>query len=290
MSRISRIGRVAAVVAALALSTAGCVAGNTNTSSSAAKSSGSVPAKLADGVLTIGMSPDFPPMEFKDGANLVGLDVELANALAKELGVTVTWSENKYDQLLPSIQTDRVDIVMSGLSDNLERQKSNDFVDYFASAGVFYTQAANAAKYTKATDLCGKTVAVSSKTDYFDQIAQRSADVCIKANLPEIKRLGTDSGSAARLQLQQGRADLAAQGRENVAYINTQENNAYAIVGEPLPSTPFGIVVKKGDTQLANAMLKAMEKLQANGTYDQILAKWNLKDAKLTPQINGSKA
>ena len=61
------------------------------------------------------------------------------------------------------------------------------------------------------------------------------------------------------------------------------------MVLDPLPGTPFGAIVKKDDTQLANALLKAFQDLQASGEYDEILKKWGLEEYKLEPVINGTK-
>ena len=163
------------------------------------------------------------------------------------------------------------------------------FVDYFNSQGRFYTVANKAGGYTEPTSVCGKSVAVSSKTDYYDQIAKLSATVCQPVGLPEIHRLGTDSGAAARLQIEQGRADLAVQGGENLAYLEKTEPGTYVRVLDPLPGTPFGAVVAKDNTHLAAALKKAFEDLQASGEYDRILGEWNMGYGKMPPTINGVK-
>ncbi|BAS15122.1 arginine-binding extracellular protein ArtP [Arthrobacter sp. Hiyo8] len=73
-------------------------------------------------------------MEFRDNdKNLAGLDIELQQKLGEALGVKVEVVESPFDQLINSAQTGRVDVVMSGISDTMERQKTADFVDYFKS-------------------------------------------------------------------------------------------------------------------------------------------------------------
>ena len=294
MTRFNRRAGVAVAVAALALS--GCVMSQPAPSAEPSGGAGSVaglpPAIAQSGTIRIGSSPDFPPMEFKDPKNTsvtIGAYIDLMNALAAKLGVKVQLVESPFDQLLNSVATGRVDVVMSGISDTVERQKTATFVDYFNSQGRFYTTTAKAAPFTTPESICGKKVAVSSKTDYYDQIAVLSKDVCEGAGKPAIERLGTDSGAAARLQIDQDRADLAVQGGENLAYLDSQEPGKYKIVFDPLPGTPFGAVVAKDDMQLANALLQAFKDIQASGEYDQILAKWGLQDGKMEPVINGTK-
>ncbi|MGY0063702.1 ABC transporter substrate-binding protein [Streptomyces sp. LZ34] len=251
-----------------------------------------LPAAVAQsGTLRVGMSPDFPPMEYIDEKTkkVVGVDVKLVNALAKQLGVKVEIVQQSFDQLLNSVQTGRVDIVMSGLSDTVERQKTVDFIDYFGSQGRFYTLQSNAAKYTEPSDACGKTLAVSKKTDYYQQAEDFDKKNCSGAGKDAIELLPTDSGSAARLQLEQGRADLAIQGAENLAYFEKQDPSKYESVLSPLKSTPFGIVMKKGDSNMSGAVLKAMNTLAKNGTYERILTANGMKYAVITPALNGSK-
>jgi polar amino acid transport system substrate-binding protein len=287
--RTARAGLAVGALAALTLT--GCIPMQVDATDGATSENG-LPATIAtSGAIRIGTSPDFPPMEYKDDQTqqTVGVDIDMMNALAAQWGIKVELVEAPFDQLLNSVATGRVDVVMSGISDTTERQKTVTFVDYFNSQGRFYTVAGKASGYTSATTLCGKKVAVSSKTDYYDQIANLSTKLCESAGLPAIERLGTDSGAAARLQIEQGRADLAVQGGENLAYLDTTNPGKYISVLDPLPGTPFGAVVAKDNTQLAEAARKAFEALQASGEYDKILTKWGLDYGKMPPTINGVK-
>ena len=265
--------------------------GTGNAASDKASKSGLPAAVAQSGTLRVGMSPDFPPMEYIDEKTkkVVGVDVELSKALAKQLGVKVEIVQQSFDQLLNSVQTGRVDLVMSGLSDTVERQKTVDFIDYFGSQGRFYTLQSNAAKYTQPSDVCGKTLAVSKKTDYYEQAQDFDKKNCSGDGKAAIKLLPTDSGSAARLQLEQGRADVAIQGAENLAYFEKQDASKYEPVLSPLESTPFGIVMKKGDSKMSGAVLKAMNALVKSGTYQRLLTTNGMKYAVVTPALNGSK-
>ncbi|MFF1687132.1 MULTISPECIES: ABC transporter substrate-binding protein [unclassified Streptomyces] len=267
-----------------------CGGGNAASNDAAAKSG--LPAAVAQsGTLRVGMSPDFPPMEYLDEKTkgVTGVDVQLANALGKQLGVKVQIVQQSFDQLLNSVQTGRVDLAMSGFSDTPERQKTVDFIDYFGSQGRFYTRQKDAPQYKKATDACGKTLAVSKKTDYYEQAQDFSKKNCSGAGKRPITLLPTDSGSAARLQLEQGRVDIAMQGAENLTYFEKKDPSKFETVLAPLQSTPFGIVMKKGDTKMSGAVLKAMNALVKDGTYQSILTKAGMKYAVITPALNGSK-
>src|SRR4051812_37039695 len=96
------------------------------------------------GKLVIATMPNYPPITYKDPATskLMGFDIELGEAIAKELGLTPEWQEIAFAQMLPSLQTGRVDMVMAGMSDLPVRRETADFVDYMKSGPQFYTIAA----------------------------------------------------------------------------------------------------------------------------------------------------
>jgi len=285
-----RVLKIVVLGVATVLGLSACVSGSTDSPSADGSATGLPSVITASGSLRIGVSPDFPPMEYKspDTQQTVGLDVELQDALGEVLGIRIERVESPFDQLINSSRTGRVDLVMSGLSDTKVRQQTSDFVDYFMSRGRIYALATKAGAFTKATDLCGKTIAVSAKTDYFNQVKDLGDRTCGTAGLPAVNILPTDSGAAARLQIEQGRADLAAQGAENLIYINKQEQGKYQAVLDPLPASPFGIMIKKGGTQLTNAVLAAMRQLVASGRYRQILDKYGLGYGATTPAVNGA--
>lgn len=290
MKPFKNAARIAAITAIAALGLTACVGGDETTTQAAAGTTG-LPQAIKDaGKIRIGLSPDFPPMEFRDSdKKLAGVDIELQAKLSEALGVQIEVVESPFDQLINSVQTGRVDLVMSGISDTLERQKTADFVDYFKSQGRLYTSGARAAEFKQQSDACGKKLAVSGKTDYFEQVKSLSKTLCTDKGLPEITILPTDSGAAARLQIEQGRVDLAAQGAENLAYFAKTEPGKYEAVLEPLPAKPFGVLMKKGDTQLANAVKDAFSKIVASGEYQKVLDKWGVGYGAMSPEINGVK-
>ncbi len=84
----------------------------------------SVPARIKDaGKIVIATNPNYAPITFKDPATntLMGFDIDLGTAIAKELGVKIEWQEIAFAQMLPSLQTGRVDTVLAGMSDLASR-------------------------------------------------------------------------------------------------------------------------------------------------------------------------
>jgi polar amino acid transport system substrate-binding protein len=241
-------------------------------------------------VIKIAVNAIYPPMEFKDpkSAELIGFDVDLGNALAKELGVTLEWQESAFEQLIPSLQTGRVDMILSGLTDRPARRETLDFVNYLNSGVQFYTLASRT-NLTKLSDLCGKTVGTSRSTSFPAEIKTWSDANCVAAGKAAITVEGTSDNAAARAQLKQERFEGGAQGSETVPYAMALEPNTYKPLGAPVGGAQQGMAFAKTDTQLRDAVLAAFKRLLANGSYTAIIAKWNLQSSAVKQAaINGT--
>lgn len=193
----------------------------------------SLPERIAKTkVIKIAVNTIYPPMEFKDPetGKLVGFDIDLGQALAKELGVALDWQESAFEQLIPSLQTGRADMILSGLSDRPARRQTLDFVNYLNSGAQFYTLASGTDVNTLA-DLCGKTVGTSRSTSFPAEIKAWSDTHCVTAGRPAINVAGTSDNATARAQLRQGRFEGAAQGSETVPYIMALEPKVYKTIG-----------------------------------------------------------
>ena len=235
------------------------------------------------GKITIANTPNYPPMEYKDPATneLMGLDIDLGLALAKQLGVTVEWADIGFEQMVSSVTTGRVDLIHSGMSDLPKRRDTLDFVDYMKSGAQFYTTTARKDELKTETDLCGKTVGMSRRTSFPEETAKWSAANCEAKGLPAIKVVGTEGSADARTQLKQGRLDAAVQGSETVPYLINLEKDAYVAIGTPFTAVYQGIGFAKKDSELRDAYIGAMKAIMASGEYKAILAKWNLESAAL---------
>ena len=252
-----------------------------------------LPERIAKAkVIKIAVNAIYPPMEFKDPetAELIGFDVDLGNAIARQLGVTLDWQESAFEQLIPSVTTGRVDMILSGLNDRPARRETLDFIDYLNSGVQFYTLAATA-DVNAPIDLCGKTIGTSRSTAFPAEIKTWSDTNCVAAGKAPITVEGTSDNAAARAQLKQGRFAGGAQGSETVPYTMTLEPNTYKPVGLPFGGAQQGMAFAKTDTQLRDAVLGAFKKVVADGTYASIVAKWNLQSSAIKQiAVNGTPA
>lgn len=249
---------------------------------------------ITPGTLTAAISANYPPIDFKDPATgkLTGLDVDLAEALAQEMGLKLVWQEMGFEQMSAGLTTGRVDAIISGMSDIPDRHAVMDFVDYLVTGPQFYILSSNAATIKEPTDLCGKAIGTSRRTNFPKIVAEWSQKHCVDAGKPAIEVKGTEGSADARAQLKQGRVMAAVQGSETIPYAMALDPNVFQPVGDALTTEYTGIATAKGNTDLHKAIGAALEKLVASKKYHEILAKWSLdKNAiqKVTYNLEGAR-
>ncbi|GGH16543.1 ABC transporter substrate-binding protein [Alsobacter metallidurans] len=237
------------------------------------------------GKLIIATFPNYAPITYKDPATntLTGFDIDLGEAIAKTMGVKAEWQEIAFAQMLPSLQTGRVDMVMAGMSDLPTRREVADFVDYMSSGAQFYTITALAGEIKTPEDLCGKTVGASRSTNWPQQIADWSKANCEGKGKPAMNVVGTEGSVDARTQLKTQRLQAAVQGNETLPWFQKLEPNTYVPLGKAFTLSLVGIPFTKAESALRDSVKTALEKLQADGTYDALLAKYGLQDNALKP-------
>jgi len=241
------------------------------------------------GVLRLTVNSTYAPMEYHDPTTnqLVGLDIDLANEIAKRLGVKIVWSETPFAELIPSLQTKRADFIISGISDRSSRREAADFIDYLATGPQFFVLTENAAK--SPGDLCGKKVGTTRSTSFPVEIEKWSKQNCEATGKPAVQYVPGENSIDVRNQLKQGRIDAAVQGSETLPYAQGQEAGKYRIVGEPFSTGYQGIMFRKDDTALRELVTEHLAAVIADGSYKAILDKYGLgANAVAQPMMNAS--
>jgi polar amino acid transport system substrate-binding protein len=241
------------------------------------------------GALRLTVNSTYAPMEYRDPATnqLVGLDIDLADELAKRLGVKIVFSETPFAELIPSLQTQRADFIISGISDRISRRETADFVDYLVTGPQFFVLSESAAK--TATDLCGKKVGTTRSTTFPAEIEKWSKQNCEPGGKPAVQYVPGENSIDVRNQLKQGRIDAAVQGSETLPYAQQQETGKYRVVGEPFSSFYQGIMFRKDDAQLREVVTQQLAAMITDGSYKAILDKWGLgANAVVRPMLNAA--
>jgi polar amino acid transport system substrate-binding protein len=241
------------------------------------------------GRLVVATYPNYPPLTYRDpGTNArLGFDVDLADAIARELRLAIDWQEMPFVQFFPSLATGRIDLAIDGISDLPARRGPLDFVNYLRTGAQFLTLERNVA-IRAPTDLCGKRVGASRSTNWPRDIEAWSQANCVAQGRPAITVVGTEGSVDARTQLRTERLDASVQGNETVGWLQRQEPNTYRTLGEPFTQNLTGIPVASSEPVLRDAVKLALERLLANGTYSTLLRKHGLEANGLSAiTING---
>ena len=275
--RLASIVAVAAAVLVLFAACGGDEEEAEDTPTGSATSAAKV-AELQDGVLQVGSDISYAPIEFyEEGTqNAQGLDVDLANALAEELGVRAEFINTGFDGIIGALNVSRFDVLMSAMTVTEERQKEIDFIPYFAAGTDILVAEGNPKNIKTIEDLSGLTVGVQIGTIQVDQL-KAANDTLKAAGKPEISVLTFDQNPLAVEQLRTGRADAVIADSPVVANEARLSDGKLEALGLAVEAAPYGIGVRKGSTELKAAIEGALQKLIANGKYKAILIEWGLE-------------
>lgn len=222
--------------------------------------------------LVVAVDATYPPMEFvdeKDGKTLVGFDVDLAKALAKEMGVEVEIKNVDWNAIIPGLQAKQYDVIMSSMNITPEREKEVNFIEYVRMSQVFVSPKAGPA-IAKDTELSGKTVAVQAGTTSDDYMQDLMA-----TKVKDVKKLTTFPGATdAFMALKAKQADVIVVDEPVGLYYVAKDAASYAITGRAIDPEPVGIALRKDDTALKAALEKALATVKSNGKFKEINTTW----------------
>lgn len=231
------------------------------------------PEVAADGVLNVAANPPFAPFEFKNSrGDLVGVEMDLARAVAGVMGMGFRVDDMDFALILPAVTAGSLDAGASGFTDNAERRESFDFVD-FLYAGVQW--AAQPGSGVDPSDPCGLTVSVQRTTVSETDDVRPKSEACEAAGKEPLTVLAFDTADNAALAALVGRADAYSADSPVTAWAVERSDGELEMVGEMFDAAPYGFAVPKG-SQLANAMAAAMQHLIDTGDYARILNQWNI--------------
>lgn len=281
--RRRRVTGAAAIVAALSFGLTG-MAGAAGASASHAKKSplyNELPAKVKSaGQIVDYVEPTFPPMEMggSTGSALTGIDVKLAQATAKAIGIKLDIvSVQTFAELFPALTTGRADMVWSGVFDSKTRYKLDTFDDYFKTGTQLFIPKTEASTYTKVTQLCGHTVAGETATLYQGNLTAAFKKICTSGNGLSFVNL---AGIAQQnLAMEQNRAQVGVAGPESVDYLQKTTPGKYQAIGKTFYPTYYGVVFSNNafGKQLEHVVQKGLDKIIKDGTYLKILKQFDVQ-------------
>jgi polar amino acid transport system substrate-binding protein len=242
-----------------------------------------VPADVRErGTLVVATGEGYPPFEFyaEDNTTLQGVDPELITAVAGALGLTPDLQVLKFDGIIPGLQGGRYDIAAAAMGVTAERNKVVDFVTYFEGGSSIMTPAGNP-QGLNLENLCGHRIAAQKGTIYADNYLPKFNADCVAKGQPEIIVDIYPDAAQTNLAVGNGRADGVVSDFGPLAYVAQQSNGRFSVLDQSYDPAPYGFALPK-DSELAPAIEAAVEAVIADGTYGEILEKWDVATGAIT--------
>lgn len=240
-----------------------------NQSPASGAPSGGKPATATEGKLTMGTNAEFPPYEYYEGDKVVGIDAEVAAAIAGKLGLELVIEDMEFDSVIPSVKSGKIDMGMAGMTVTDERLEEVNFTTSYAT-GVQVIIVPEGSPIQSVDDLFGDgnyTIGVQLAT---------TGDLYCTWDI-EDEGLGAvdryNKGADAVMALKSGKVDCVVIDNEP-AKVFIANNEGLKILDTEYALEDYAIAVSKENTALYDAINEALEALIADGTVKSIVDKY----------------
>lgn len=224
----------------------------------------------ADNKITMATNAEFPPYEYMSDGKVVGIDAEIAQAIADKLGKELVIENVDFDSLIPGVQTGKYDFVMAGMTVTDERKKQVDFTQTYAT-GVQVIIVKEGSPITTADDL----FAEGANNKIGVQLAT-TGDLYCTGDI-EDKGLGSverfNKGADAVMALNSGKVDCVVIDNEP-AKVFVQQNPGLKILDTEYITEDYAAAVSKDNKELLADIDKALDELIEEGKVAEIIEKY----------------
>ncbi len=215
------------------------------------------------GILTMGTNAAFPPYEYKDGDTIVGIDAEIAQALADKLGLQLEIVDMDFSSLITSIQSGKIDISLAGMTVTEERKQNVDFTDSYAT-GVQSIIVKEGSDIQSVDDLEGKLIGVQEGT---------TGHLYCSDDYGEENVIAYTNGATAVQALLQDKVDCVVIDQQP-AKAFVEANEGLQILDTAYTTEDYAAAVSKDNPALTAALNTALQELKDDGTIQGILDKY----------------
>ena len=220
--------------------------------------------KKDDDVLTMATNAEFPPFEYLDGEKIVGVDVDIANAIAEKLGRKLEITNIDFDAALTGVATGKYDVAIAGITASDERRQNMNFSDDYYTASQAIIVTANS-DIKVADDLTGKVVACQEGTTGEQYLLEKGFQI-----------QSFKTGSEAVTALTSGKVSAVVIDNAVAKALSEKQGGATVVLDEALTKEAYAIALQKGDDELTAEINKALAELKADGTLAGIFEKYGL--------------
>lgn len=243
-------------------------AGSTSASASAAGSASKEAASanvktVEDGVLTMATNAYFPPYEYYDGDKVVGIDPDIAQAIADKLGLKLKVEDMEFDSIITAVQTGKADIGLAGMTVTQDRLKNINFSDSYAT-GIQSIIVKDGSSITKPDDLKGKKIGVQLST---------TGDIYASQDYGDDNVEKYNKGADAVMALTQGKVDAVIIDNEPAKSF-VAANKGLKLLDTKYVTEDYAACISKDNDALLTAVNGALKELKEDGTIQSILDKY----------------
>ena len=254
---MKNLKKIAAIILSAALVVALAACGSSKDSDSN-KSSGKAET------LTMGTNASFPPYEYvDDNGKIVGIDAEIAQAIADKLGMKLEIKDMEFDSLIPAVKSKSIDLVLAGMTVNEERKQSVNFSDSY-SKGVQVVIVKENSEIKTVDDLKGKKIGVQAGT---------TGDAYCSNDFGEENIKQFSNGSLAVAALANGQVDCVVIDNEP-AKNYVAANSGLKILDTEYVTEDYAIAISKDNDDLLKKVNDALKELKDDGTVGKIVGKY----------------
>ncbi len=229
---------------------------------------GAWPRIEREGVLRVGLDPTFPPFEVTREQGVEGVDVDLAHALADEMGLEVAFVYFGYDGLYDALDTEQVDVLISALVIVPGRTRDFAYSEPYFNAGEILV-VPSGSPVVEMADLNGRRLAVELGAQGHVEATQWAK------RLPGLTVIPFTGADEALTTVAEGEADAAlVDGVSGRLYLKERPDSGLAHTEEPVTVEPYAMVVRIEDEVLLGRLDDALRSLKSSGELDKLIAGW----------------
>lgn len=219
------------------------------------------------GTLLVGLEGTYPPFSFQDeNGKLTGFEVEFAEQLAQHLGLKASLKPTKWDGMLASLDSKRIDVVINQVTISADRKKKYDFSTPYTVSGIqALTRKDKAGSVNKPEDLASKKVGVGLGSNYEQWLRENVKGVDIRTY---------DDDPTKYQDLRSDRLDAILVDRLAALDLVKKTGNTMAVAGPAFSRQESGVALRKGNDDLLKAIDQAIAEMQKDGSLSKLSQKW----------------
>jgi polar amino acid transport system substrate-binding protein len=226
------------------------------------------PAELPPNALRVGVTSTYPPIIFRQGGQIAGVEADLARLLGTRLNRPVYFIEVSWDQQIDALMAGRTDIIMSGMSVTEARQVRITFTEPYLEAGlVAAVRREDASQY-------GSRDALLQTSGTVGAIERTTGDVFVQQNFPNARRITLSLASDGALALRRRTIDVFVHDGPSIAWLVSANEADLTGIWQPLNKENLAWGIRRDDSQLLTQVNEALGAWKRDGTLTDVLVRW----------------